>query len=833
MPAKELDHVLGSGRSDLARLIPDLLPGDGGDTASTQAAAASVAGALDVGSTQGMLFERLLALLERLAERAPVLLVVEDLHWSDRSTRDLLAFLVRNLRDAGVVLLMTYRSDELHRRHPLLPFLAELDRSGRVERIDLRRFDGVELAAQLHAINGRDVEPALVDSIHARSHGNPFFAEELLCSARETGTAELPPTLRDVLLARVARLSDATQEVLRVASAAGQHVDPGLLVDAAGIEAESLYAALREAVGQHVLVPETGAGDEHYAFRHALLQEAIYDDLLPGERTRLHAAFARSLEQARAGGDDTRLAELAWHWYAAHDLPRAFDASLAAAGAAEARYAFPEALAHYERALELWDQVPDPETRAGRDRVDLLAAAAGVARFTDPTRAVDNARAALALVDAEAEPVRAGLLYERLGRYAWIAGRGAASIEAHRTAVSLIPADPPSAARARVLAGLAAILMLQRGYGESRVVADEAVAMARTTGSRQIEGHALNTRAEDRVHEGEIDEALADMAEAQRIARETANLDDIGRAYANIIDVLEVSGRLEARSPPRSTASRRRASSVWSRSSARTCCATRAACCTGSGAGTRRRRRSSARTRSGRRGSTRSSCARCGRGSRWPAGSSRSPRTSCGRRGRWPSGRPTARSSVPSTPASRSSRCGSTGRPRRPRSRRPGSPGSPTASTSATPRCGPSGSARYADLADVARARRATADAKAAIAAGRAIRDDLVARYRDAVPAPLAGQAALWTRLGRRGGAASRWGGGSGRVGGVGGGVRSRGTAVSGGLCAVARGRGRDGARRRSASRVGGDREGPGHGIGARARCRSSGRRRRWSPGRG
>ena len=109
----------------------------------------------------------------------------------------------------------------------------------------------------------------------------------------------------------------------------------------------------------------------------------------------------------------------------------------------------------------------------------------------------------------------------------------------------LIPADPPTPARARVLAGLAAILMLQRGYLESRVVADEAIAMARSTGTRQIEGHALNTRAEDRVHEGEVEEALEDMAEAMRIARETANLDDIGRAYANVIDVLEVSGRLE------------------------------------------------------------------------------------------------------------------------------------------------------------------------------------------------------------------------------------------------------------------------------------------------
>ena len=127
-------------------------------------------------------------------------------------------------------------------------------------------------------------------------------------------------------------------------------------------------------------------------FRHALLQEAVYDDLLPGERTRLHGAFARTLEAAAtADGDlarDASLAsELAYHWYAAHDLPRAFDAALRAADAAEASYAFPEALALYERALELWDRVPEMVARTGRDRVEVMAAAAGVARFSDPARA--------------------------------------------------------------------------------------------------------------------------------------------------------------------------------------------------------------------------------------------------------------------------------------------------------------------------------------------------------------------------------------------------------------------------------------------------------------
>ena len=165
----ELEAIVGNGRADLARLVPDLGPAqdDGED-------------GLDSSWAQGRLFEMLLGVLDRLAAMAPVVFIVEDLHWSDRSTRDLVGFLIRNLRDVRVALVLTYRSDDLHRRHPLLPFLAELDRSGRVERLEVAPFDRGESAQQLRAIAGRDLDADLVESIHARSGGNAFFAEELL-----------------------------------------------------------------------------------------------------------------------------------------------------------------------------------------------------------------------------------------------------------------------------------------------------------------------------------------------------------------------------------------------------------------------------------------------------------------------------------------------------------------------------------------------------------------------------------------------------------------------------------------------------------------------------
>ena len=533
VPADELDALLGQGRSELARLLPDLGP----------AADEQVSG-LSVGSAQGRLFELLLAVLERLAARTPVVFIVEDLQWSDRSTRDLLGFLVRNLRESAVMLVLTYRSDELHRRHPLLPFLAEIGRAGSVDRLELTPFDRTDMAEQLRAIAGHDVDTALIESIHARSGGNAFFAEELLVAAGEDGRSELPSTLRDVLLARVADLAEGTQEFLRVASAAGQRVDPALLAAAAAMDEAALYEALRESVGRQVLVPDPTAGIERYAFRHALVQEAVYDDLLPGERTRLHAAFAQTLE-TRSGGDASHAAELAYHWFAAHDLPRALESAVVAGTVAEAGFAFPEALAQYERAIDLWDHVPDAAARAGLDRIDLLAALAGVARFHEPSRAVAQIQAAIRLVAEATDPVRRGLLHERLGRYAWIAGQGELAKQAYVTAMRLIPPEPPTEARARAVAGLAQILMLGGHFDESSVLADEALALARAVGARDIEGHAMNTRGVDRGVSGDLERGLADLAAALTIAEELAIVDDIGRAHANSVWILEGAGRLD------------------------------------------------------------------------------------------------------------------------------------------------------------------------------------------------------------------------------------------------------------------------------------------------
>jgi len=398
-------------RSELARLLPELGPPPVGGPEPPRP---------HPGSAQRRLFELLLGLLERLADRRPTILVVEDLHWADRSTRNLLAYLVRNLRHGRLLLLLTYRSDELHRRHPLRPLLAELERDPRVERLELGCFDLGEVAAQLTGILGVAPPTRFVERVHARSGGNALFVEELAAAAG--GAPPASGGLREVLLARIEPLPEPARKLLRVVAVGGGRVGHELLAEVAGLPAPELLAGLRAAVSARVLLVD--AHDGGYGFRHALVKEAVDDALLPGERCRLHARLAAALRQAGAGipgVDPARAAELAWHWYAAHDLERALPAAVDAGLAAERSYAFAEAQHHFERALELWELVP---AAPGLDRVALLGRAAEAAANAGGTeRAISLIRGALAEVDPARDPRRAGLLTRRLAHYLRTAGR--------------------------------------------------------------------------------------------------------------------------------------------------------------------------------------------------------------------------------------------------------------------------------------------------------------------------------------------------------------------------------------------------------------------------
>jgi DNA-binding CsgD family transcriptional regulator/tetratricopeptide (TPR) repeat protein len=437
------------------------------------------------------LFDGVLSLLVGLSELAPLLLVVEDLHWADPSTRDLVGFLIRTLRTGRIVLVASYRSDDLHRRHPLRPLLAELLRVPDLERIELRPFTRAELAEYLESLAGEGVPPAAVERILARTEGNAFFAEELVAAGAVRAEVALPDALADVLLGRVEALSELAQEVLKVAAVAGRRVGHQLLVAAAGPPEPELERGLREAIAGQVLVADSAT--ESYRFRHALLQEVVYSDLLPGERTRLHATYARLLAGADGGGS---AAELAYHALASHDLPGSLAARVRAADDAMAMSAPAEAFRHLDYAFELWDQVPGAPAVAGMDRVELLLRAAEAASHSGESRhAVKLAQGAVAAIDAVADPRRAALANERVGEYVL---ESHSADEAHdlmlaacRRAVELVPADPPTPLRARVAAQLGRALMHLHEHDEARRWCDEALAVARAAGSAVDEARAL------------------------------------------------------------------------------------------------------------------------------------------------------------------------------------------------------------------------------------------------------------------------------------------------------------------------------------------------------
>ena len=227
VPAERLDDVIGAAAPTLAWLVPGLVLGDEGAPLASPA----------------RLFELLLGLLRRLSNEATTLVVFEDLHWADQSTRDLLVFLARNLTDERLLMVATFRTDELHRRHPLRPVAAELERAPDVERIDLRPLTREETAAQLAGIGDRPPPTDLVDEIHHRAEGNPFYAEELFAVAG-SGDGGLPSTVRDAMLERLGTLGDRHQQVARVAAAVGRSVDDDLLAELVDLEPVDLDGLL-------------------------------------------------------------------------------------------------------------------------------------------------------------------------------------------------------------------------------------------------------------------------------------------------------------------------------------------------------------------------------------------------------------------------------------------------------------------------------------------------------------------------------------------------------------------------------------------------------------
>ncbi|MGK5531698.1 helix-turn-helix transcriptional regulator [Streptomyces sp. URMC 129] len=547
---EELTRAATGFGGELARLLPEL-----GEPS------AAVRAARDV-EVRGRLFEMTARLLESLAQERLLVLVIEDLHWSDRSTRELLGYLFRSLQRGRVLLLTTYRSDDIHRRHPLRPFLAEVDRLRTVHRMELARFTREEVRGQLAGIKGTAPSAELLDQVYRRSDGNAFFVEELASVTEGCGRSMISDSVRDLLLVRVEALPETAQRVVRIAAEGGSKVEYGLLRAVAGLCEDDLIEALRAAVGSSIL--RVDEEDGTYRFRHALAREAVDDDLLPGERSRLARRYAEALEAdpALVPGDELP-ARLATYWYRAHDAAKALPAVLSAATFARRRHAYAEQLQLLERALELWDDAPT-EVRCGLkvaddaesyplcdcaddtlSFLDMLAEMTLAARFAgDSDRGLSVVNRALRALDGLGHPLRAAWFWTEKSRLVRWLGRGNGWQELG-TAQELLRGFPPSPVHARVLTEAASWgVIFDPGPG-SLAIAERAVELAREVRDEHTELNALLSRGGLLIETGRGEEGLADM---RAVAQRVVTSDMVGvftRSHVNLQSLLEGMGRSE------------------------------------------------------------------------------------------------------------------------------------------------------------------------------------------------------------------------------------------------------------------------------------------------
>jgi DNA-binding CsgD family transcriptional regulator/tetratricopeptide (TPR) repeat protein len=512
--------VAGRAAPDLARIVPAL-------------GAAEEARDQELWA-QTRLYEALLDLIRRLAERGPLVLQLEDLHWADAGTLAATSYLLRAVHAEPVTVVATFRSDEITRRHPLRPWLAEIARTDRVERIDLVPLEEPEVAALVGHITDGEVPVSELDDIVLRSDGNPFFIEELL-AARVDGGATIPGELRDVLLSRVDGLPAETQQLLDIAAVGGRVVEHDTLAAVVGAGPAEMAPALRQLVESGLLVPTQALdGDDAYAFRHALLLEAVYEAMLPSERRQLHRRWGDALaaHDTAASTGAAYLLQIAHHWRFARD-PRALPATIAAGDAAMRGYSFDTASREYEAALLLWDDdAPPPDS----DHVELLERTARAAYLASRYRtAVEACQAAIDEL-GEADPARHTELLILLGRTQWVSGDWGGAVPTYERALKTAPDEPPIVL-VKALAGLGQVYMLQARLPEARGLCEAAIQGAIDVGDRVLEGHGRNTLAVVLAGLGEIDEATDSIEAALRIALETRDADDIGRAYVNKCDI--------------------------------------------------------------------------------------------------------------------------------------------------------------------------------------------------------------------------------------------------------------------------------------------------------
>ena len=463
-------------------------------------------------SSEGSL-ESLLLATEALARAAPFVLALEDLHWADTTVRDFTLALLRTCR-APLLLIVTLRTDELTRRHPVRPLLLELTRSPATTRADLEGLDTDGVAQLAQRRTGHTLPALAVSQLLERSAGNPLHVEELLSAA----DSAVPLLLHDLLLRHADKLSTGSARLARLASVGGSTIDVEVLREASGLPDPQFQTALQEALDANVIVRVR----DRFTFRHALLREAIHDDVLPHERSKMHAAYAAALRGRVESGTTAERwqfgAALALHAYAGHDIPLTFRASVWA-GLAGKQYGAAGAADHFERALELWDRVPDAGAVTGLAKADLPRLAAKVlANEGVGDRVEDLLRRAVALLDPDGDPLAACRVYTAVGSSWGEVPELISKAEALERAITLA-GDEPSRELAEALIASSFHHSNLEEYGLALRLASRAISVADTLGAKDLLAEARWELADPLFNLGRCAEALTVYRDAVKSAQ--------------------------------------------------------------------------------------------------------------------------------------------------------------------------------------------------------------------------------------------------------------------------------------------------------------------------
>ncbi len=505
--ADRLKQEVGPGVAELAQLFPRLSPG------------ATPEQSADAGQAKLRLFEAIVSLLAVPARESTLLLVIEDVHWADASTRELLDYLARRLTDLPTVILVTYRRDELNRRHPLMPVLQGWRRSGVADVVELEPLSSNGIRDMLAAILGADeVDPELHELMLERSEGNPFVLEEMLREAvegsttpgsdgRDLTTTPLPETVRHAILLRVQRLGDEQVGILETAAILGRSFDAGTLLAVSGEPEPVVHGAIDAAMAQQLL-EEVPGHPGRCRWRHALTQEAIYAEIVTPRRQAIHSQAADAL----AGAEATRAVDLAGHLLGAGRFEEAVPICLRSAEEAEGALAFGEAISVLDRVLP---HVGDPLEKArilcriGRDQQRNGAPASGVGFLTSGIEELEGLGESL-------EAARNRLV---LGRCHWESERPDAARAEYERALDVLEPAGPSADLSMAHQRLAGMSAFELDYESCLESAQQAVAIAEQAGAHLERTWALGFVALGYIDGAQQDRGLALMDEVFEEAR--------------------------------------------------------------------------------------------------------------------------------------------------------------------------------------------------------------------------------------------------------------------------------------------------------------------------